>query len=343
MGELRRGWASADIVHILGEKGIARLLYDPAAGVYVFQRSLPAPPAVDFSMEPAHMPGYTVVAGNRPKLTLSVEMPNPDEISQASVTNWLSGISGAMPEDAAQRIYKAVGEAIAEYEAAATAAGFFLTPVKGVASFGEVLPSMPTLSAESTPGARAFIYAAAYHAGSVNLEVSLTILPLQLRAEVELSEAQRLWSRHLGALRVHIAQSRGWWAAKSDLIPSGVSSAEDVDGKRTPCFILRTRSLEDVMRELREISDFRTVHESQISGNSADVQKISALLAPAGRIRLFSNRTGRTCRRCARRGRCSAMTACCSGAARENSGIRTGICRGCNSAMLSWRRCRATA
>lgn len=270
LGRLKGAYPHGDVVTLIGERGMAWLVFDSEAATYSLQQRLPEELKPMFTMTSSALAGYCSVAGQRPRIQMSVELPDADEISEAMVANWISGDANTLPEAACVKVFEAVGKEVERYVAAVKRAGLLLTPVKGMVSLYDVLPSRPIVAEESLTPTLAIIDSHAWHAGRLNMELSLTMLPMSVMMSVAIGDSHRGWQPVFSELRAHLSEEVSRFvptsAGKPDITPYAISRTLDSDGKRYPCFAFHTLAEDELKERIEASTGYQTVFAAGVKG-----------------------------------------------------------------------------
>lgn len=275
--DIRRTLTFGNFIMIITSEGIRMLIFDETELSYLCPADLPEAPEVSYNLSPSTLTGYVNFTGDLPEMDVAVDIPAILDATETDLHNWLdSGVNSAVSEEVRMRVYKAVGEAVAQYEEIAVANGKFLLPPHCVAAFDGRLPTTPAIPAAGagayykTP--YALLLSWSYHAEILHLRIAFSLRPLTLSANFSLSETAQLWARLFRNLTIAVAGSPAWRTSSRKSAPAiGFSSFVDPEGSRSGfAFRFAARDSAEITDLISERRDFRIAAraplENTISG-----------------------------------------------------------------------------
>lgn len=212
LGQLRRAATSGNHILLLGSKGVAWMLFDPSESAYSLLESLPEAPQMEYSALPAHLEGYTRVAGNYPEITVEADLSRLQTVPGIeAVTAWLSqGDATAVGRDVKECVYEAVGQGIDRYMAEARSEGFFLMPVAVAGAFGTALPTAVEVIDTGYQPPYARLASWLLKGTTLQLKVEFSLRPVEVTCGYTLTSLQRQWRQLFQELRVCMGEEVEW-------------------------------------------------------------------------------------------------------------------------------------
>lgn len=283
IGNIRNILVHGDIIMIIGDNSSGYILYDPHNAKYSFTIDPPCAPAISFSITPAHVERYTLMAGALPQLTVSLDLPLSVAGSLNALSNWLDdGHSSAVTEETIERVYKAVGSAVEKYSSEMTAMGYLLTPTIGIATLDDTLPTFPVEIDTNYQPPYAILQSWSYNAEKLILNLSFSLLPLSLSANFQRSDNDKIWDPQFASLQFHLSEQMPWRRNPSDTLKAnGYTSFIDPDTSFHAGFAFRFPSISAA--EMREVAarmenlKFRTTGKVQLGNVSAGTTSLRCI------------------------------------------------------------------
>ncbi len=211
-GDIKGFIPSGDVITLLADSSeLLFLIFSTSSPDWIFSDSLPASPELRLGVTPAHLPGYTQMAGNYPAVSISLPLTSTSEISVVLIEKWLRGDNPeALSLSNRKLIVKTIYEKLQKYIEDAMNAGFFLSPVRVCAAFSTdetdsfYVPSSPALPDTPKPELSAVIEDFGWWNGILTLKVRFNLLPQNITIDVKIPSAHQKWEKLFPNLNIFI-------------------------------------------------------------------------------------------------------------------------------------------
>ncbi|MBD5268813.1 MAG: hypothetical protein HDS45_04360 [Bacteroides sp.] len=252
---------AANFIRLISSSGISYLLPDKEGKDWIFAGELPTAPDLSVGETAAHVPGYTLTAGNYPTIRLSIPLSSTSDVSLPLIQKWISGEdSAALSAANSEKIIKSIFDALINYFRDAMNAGKFLYPPAVIAAYGmptyygHITHHIPSLKKSTYTDLADFpvsIEDFGWWNGILSLELLIHRLPLDITAILRTDENIEKWQLHFTSLALFIDEP-------ADLTASGAFS----DLPESPRNRRLTFSLSQKMTKA-----LSTLREGNISGS----------------------------------------------------------------------------
>lgn len=261
LGTLRQTVPYGNILTLIGTSGMGWMTLG-SYGRYSLRFSLPEPPEVSYTMMPAHLEGYTRMAGSRPSLTVEVGFKESEEISADDLAGWLTaGDSSAVGVIFRRRILQGVADAVERYVADARRAGLWLMPARCVVSYGGAVPGVMTVADPGYAPPSARLEEWKWSARTLTMTLSLSLRPMSLTAAFTATDSQADWQEVFPEVWFAVAGDSGFSSRPDGRVEATALTA--IVGEEARSFRFASLTAEDALRRAGGLTGFQTVARSR--------------------------------------------------------------------------------